>query len=336
MTRGDTPYTESNNRPEGLRFQCMLSRTSSQWSFKSVRSRLSSFSSIDSDDSSEIEVTVKQIKRHVLRAFREEPHLFHPKDVAKVKKSDSFIQRFILDHQSNKKNNWEEILEAVLDSLKWRMEFGINEMDHRMFPKEFFDLKVFSLGQVGPKEFVLYMKARRFRKFDGLQERILQFMIYCFESKAEEFGDDVKITMFSDISGCGFSQIDIKLFMAAIPIFLKNYPAIAEHVYVYELPWVLKPFAKFIMSCLPAKFDKMLTFVSKHDYLDIVPFDKSPKELNGPVKTAPFEPADDAMSFDQVCQQLGMTNDQVKKSKKLIDEVLEEIKKEDRKSLSQG
>lgn len=334
MTRGETSFIDTNNRSG--RFQCLhLSRTSSQWSFKSVRSRLSSFSSVDSDHSESsngIEVSVKQIKPHVLRAFRDEPHLFHPKDIAKIRKSNSFIQRFIFEHQSKKKNNWEEILETVIESLKWRMEFGINEIDPRMFPKEFFDLKLFVLGQIAPKEFIIYMRGRRFRKFDGLQERILQFLIYCFESKAEEYGDDVKITVFADISGCGLSQIDIKLFMAAIPIFLKNYPAIAEHVYVYELPWVLKPIAKFIISCLPAKFDKMLTFVSKQDYLNIVPIDKLPYEMKGPVKMAPFEPVEDAMSFDQVSQELGITSDQNKKAKKLFEEVFAEMKKEERKS----
>ena len=276
-------------------------------------------------------MTVEQIKPNILHEINQQPHLYHPKDINKIKTSDAFIQRFITEHQSPKKNNWEEIVAVIIESLKWRKEFGLNDIDPKMFPKEFYDLKVFCMGQTGPKEFMVYTTARRFRKFDGLQDRILQFVVYCFESKAIEFGDDVKISCFCDISGCGLSQIDLKLFMAAIPIFLKNYPDIAEHAYIYELPWLLRPFAKLILACLPAKYNEMVTWVSKHDYKNVVPSRLLPDYLGGPVKTIDFEPVEGCLTIDEVGIELGMTPDQVKRGKKTVQDIVKEIQKEESK-----
>lgn len=321
----------SASRHKPSRLQSVLSRTSSTWSFKSVRSTFSSRSSWSrkSKTFEEIEVTVGQIRPHILQAIQDQPHLYHPKDVNRIRITDEFIQRFITEHQAKKKNNWEEIVGIIVESLKWRKEFGLNDLNHRMFPKEFYDLKVFVMGQIGPKEFMLYTKARRFRKFDGLQDRILQFLVYCLESKAEEYGDDVKLTCFADVSNCGVSQLDVKLFMSAIPIFLKNYPAIAQHAYIYELPWLLKPFAKFILSCLPAKYGSMVTFVSKSDYLDIVPNEKLADYLGGPVKTIDFEPAEDAITLEELGKELGLSPDVVKKGRKIVQEVMKEVEKEE-------
>lgn len=318
-----------------VRRKSFLSRASSQLSFRSVKSRFSSLSGGSKKrrpSIHEIQVTVDQVKPHVFRAIEDDPHLFHPKDVEKLRNADTFIQRFINEHQNWKKNNWEEIVDLVIESLKWRKDFGINDLNRKMFPREFYDLKVFVYGQIGPKDLMVYVKARRFRKIEGASERILQFGVWCFESLAEEYGDHLKWSAFSDLSGCGLSQVDFPLFMKAIPILLKNFPDIAEHGYIYELPWILKPIAKVVMACLPAKYNDMVTFCSKSDFLEKVPKDKLPDFLGGPVKTREFEPCEDCVTLEEAAAELGMTSEQIKKTRKVVNEMIADVRREEEKS----
>ena len=278
-------------------------------------------------------MTVDQIKPSILYEFNERPQLYHPKDVERIKTSDIFIQRFIDEHQSKKSNNSDEIILLVIESLKWRKSFGLYDIDYRSFPKEIYDCKVFCLGKIGPLEYALYLKARRFRRFDGLQERMIQFVLFSFEQLVEQNGDGIKLWLFTDASGVGMAQVDFKLLLSGIPIFLKNFPSVAKHSYVYDLSWFLKPVCHMILSCLPAKYGTMMTIVTKSDYWKTVPHELIPDFLGGPVQTYHLEPAVGAISLEQAMAESGIVSEQqVKKARKLLQEVLEQVTQDEKEA----
>lgn len=266
-----------------------------------------------------------------MRAIEEEPHLFHEKDVKKLKESDTMINRFIADHANHKTNNYDYVSSLVIESLKWRKEAGINEIDLKLFPKELLNLEIFYWGQTGPKSYTVYLMGRRFRKMPKMAESMIKLGLFCAESKLNEFGDDIKISLFNDASDCGLAQVDMGLFMKAVPIYLKNYPGIIDHVYLYNVPWFVRPVFKLILAMIPATFSDLITNCTSSDYKEKIPMDKLPDYLGGSVKTNKIDPAQDAITIEQFADKSGLSKEELKQLKKVIDCVENQKAKEAKK-----
>lgn len=264
------------------------------------------------------EVTVDAVRALVLMEISEDRSRFHEKDIEKVKNSDWFIQRFIDDAETSGKKVLEKnVVEAVINCLIWRNNFGINDFTAAMFPKEFFSSNIFSMAIGSDNKVVLYVRGKRYQKIDGWGDLILQFTCYLLEVEEAKFPDGkIQLSEFIDCTGCGYAQTDMNLTLKALPIALNYYPCLMSKAYIYQLPWLLKPMAQVAMAVLPPKYREMVIFLDPKNINQVFGKSNLPDYMGGPVETKNIDCPPDASSIEEVGKAMGISEANIKKMRK--------------------
>lgn len=308
--------------------------SSSSWSsFKSAVSRNSSGSS-SKQQGVRVEVSVEKIRSLVMVEIEGDRGSFHEKDVVKVKSNNWFIERFIRDTdlKAGTSEDMMEIVRCILECLKWRKEVGINDVEATHFPKEFYDTALFSLGSLDDDRMMLYLTGRRFRRLDGFTDLMIEFFIHCYESQYENLKDGTQLMAMVDMSGVGLSSVDLPLFFKILTIVLKYYPSLVSKVFIADMSWMFKPIAKLVFAVLPNKIANMVSFVWNAELREKNE-DKIPDFMGGPVQTYRIEPPPDCKSLEEVARiRGGISESQIKKAKKALHDVVNQIEREKRES----
>jgi hypothetical protein len=83
------------------------------------------------------------------------------------------------------------------------------------------------------------------------------------------------VTMYVDVTGGGLKNMDLTTFRQVIELHLKGFAKpIFDHVVIYGLSMILKPFAKLVLSILPAKFKRVVEISSREDVLSHIAFEE--------------------------------------------------------------
>ena len=305
--------------------------SSSSWSsFKSAVSRNSSGSNLKQHQSVRVEVTVEKIRSLVMVEINESPQLFHENDVVKVKTNSWFIERFIrdTDPKATSSQDMMVIVKSIIECMKWRKEVGINDVKGTHFPKEFYDTALFCLGSLNDGSMMLYLTGRRFRRLDGFTDLMIEFFMFCYESQYENLKDGTQLMAMVDMSGVGLSSVDLPLFFKILTIVLKYYPSLVSRVFITDMSWMFKPIAKLVFAVLPNKIANMVSFVWNAELRE-KNGDKIPDFMGGPVQTYRIEPPPNCKSLEEVARiRGGISESQIKKAKKALHDVVNQIKRE--------
>src|SRR6185437_4950041 len=89
--------------------------------------------------------------------------------------NDWSVKRFILDHKNDTTNAFKVLVEA----MKWRKTFGINDLSEEDFPREFFEnALVFPCGLSKHGYSIIYIRAQMVNKLDAFSELHKRFYAF--------------------------------------------------------------------------------------------------------------------------------------------------------------
>ena len=300
--------------------------SSSSWS--SFKSALSRNSCGNNKHSAQVEVSVENVRSLVMAQVKDNSEWYHENDIVKVKTNQWFVDRFIKEGDSKIIQDPGVIASSITECLKWRKEIRINEMKATNFPKEFYDTALFAMGPLTDGNVMLYLTGRRFKRIDGFTDLWIEFFLYCYESQYESFKDGTKLMVLLDVSGVGLSGVDLPLFFKLITIVLKYYPSLVTKFFILDMPWILKPIAKVVFAILPKKYVDMVGFVWKRDLKENMGLDKLPDFMGGQVETYRIPPPPNCNSLEDIAARKGISGGQIKKAKKILDEITKQMEKE--------
>lgn len=313
-------------------FSCVTKRqnSSSSWnSFKTAVSKISSLgngSKKNPNPSTPIDAppTIESIRTIILDEINHNPHLYHENDVVKVKSSDWFIDRFIKEHETDSTMN---VSRYIIECMKWRKDIGINDVKSSDFPKEFYDTELFRIGHLDDGRIMIYLTCHRFRRLDGFTDLWVDFFLHCYESQYDTHKDGTSMVALVDVTGVGLSCVDLPLFFKLMSIVLKYYPSLVSKVYIMDMSWIFKPIAKVIFAALPKKYANMVSFLSRDEFKSKVGTNKVPDFMGGPIDTYRIEPPENCPTLEQVAGDSGITVAQIKKAKKVFNEITRQSNK---------
>lgn len=305
-------------------FSCVTKRqnSSSSWnSFKTAVSKISSRGNGSKNHPSTPTDTlpsIESIRTIILDEINRNPQFYHENDVVKVKTSDWFIDRFIKENETASATT---VSRCIIECIKWRKDIGINDVKSSDFPKEFYDTELFRIGHLDDGNIMIYLSCHRFKRLDGFTDLWVDFFLHCYESQYESYKDGTNILALLDVGNVGLSSVDLPLFFKLMSIVLKYYPSLVSKVYVMDMSWIFKPIAKVIFAALPKKYANMVRFLSKDEFKTKVGIKKVPDFMGGSIDTYRIEPPENCVTLEQVAGESGITNLQIRKAKKVFNEM---------------
>lgn len=257
---------------------------------------------------------------------------FHIRDIDRIKRSDHFIQRYIDDANACAKVGTritnEKVVNAIIDVLKWRKEFGINDFTAQMFPKEFFEAGIIKISNLRNGDIMIYVVGRRYKKVDEWSDCIIDLLLWKFDEIESTLPEGAKVSVFVDATGCGLSQADTGLLFKGIPILIGYYPGAVSKAYFYQVPWLLKPFAQMALALLPAKFKELVCFVESKTGIASMGEENVPDFMGGPVITKDFPIPDNVGTVESAGSARGISKSNIEKMKKMVDAAIKDAIKD--------
>jgi len=207
--------------------------------------------------------------------------LFDNKDVDKLMTDDGYLSRFWIHAFFIPGERVENTTNLVIDTFKWRKEFGVNDITESDL-----DLEILNRGSLyyhnrdkkGSR--LLVFSIRKHIKDSKKIDVMKKMLIYILERlDKEETGK--RITIIFDSEAAGLSNFDLEQVKFLIHVLISYYPNFVEKILVFEMPWILNTAWKVIKSLLPPPAVARIKFVNKTNIKELISSDQLPINWGG-------------------------------------------------------
>ncbi|XP_043217652.1 motile sperm domain-containing protein 2-like isoform X2 [Amphibalanus amphitrite] len=210
------------------------------------------------------------LRRRFLEAVEKEEvrdHV-HPQDIVRARTDDLWCKRFMAHGDLE----IDKAFDFMMDSVKFRHEWQVNELTHDSVVTEFFErgtLSVHGRDRDGAA-LMIFHSCLHERTHGERFERVKQFLVYWVEKiEREERGQ--RISLILDMGNAGLSNVDIPFIGFLINLFKLYYPDMLNSIIVFEMPWIMNAAWKIIKQMLPPKSHQLIKFVNKKDIGTVIP-----------------------------------------------------------------
>ena len=251
---------------------------------------------------------IEQLRKKVLAKIEEinkEGTEIHQKDVDLIANTNDMLWRFLLfDLDCNDKVkdeidvnmvNYDNACKLLLESLKWRKQYGLHDIRDAHFPREFYKLKMFTYTHhTDINRLILFVRAN---KYVSISSSMREFMVKCLVHEVEKrvialspltergFYDLNSITIL-DCTGIGYENLDIKLMMSILGL-AARFPLLGKETWIYGLPNFAKYLEPIVRKGIPRHVNKRILLVSHDEAVTKLGLDRLPKFMGG---TCPIDP----------------------------------------------
>lgn len=246
-------------------------------------------------------ITISSVRESFISKYDDNVHNFHIKDVERIKSDDMFFQRFINGAIFNDPDaNVQNVIDLIFKVLSWRQEYKINDMSPTDLPVEIVKCGLLKQAILPNGDIMICIIARRYRKVDEIMEKailpgIFWYYEYCIVPNLKP---DTRLHILFDGSGCGLNQADTILITAGVPILINYYPGLVSKCYIYNMPWILKPFITLFRPLIPKKFTNIGYIMNDKNMNDFMGSVGVPDILGGDIVTTDLYISDTMPDFD--------------------------------------
>ena len=220
-----------------------------------------------------------EVRKRFLQEYEENPDLYDPIDVERVKTDEWTIKRFL----GFKKSNIDESVQALISNMKWRKEFGVSQIKETDFPYEFFWIgECHTYARDKNNVATVYLRVKFHKQLNDWQPLIKKYLIFVMEKMDQEIrkGADGWALIYDCEGGTIFNNnMDLLFFM--VETFFSHYPMALVYIGLYELPWVLRAIYHICRGWIPEDFRKLFVFLNKDNIWDHVGGQNLPDYLHG-------------------------------------------------------
>lgn len=237
-----------------------------------------------------------QVINSVLSEIHSDESLVDPLDVEKVNKADGLILRAILsfmdenpsldiNNNINDEETMKKITNDIMDTLKWRKKYELNQMTAHDFPTAFFNHKYFMVCEkmFNDDTVILVKDETKHEKVSSQWNKIVErFMVYFTEYVTSQYFNNGKDVIYlMDFTSFGYKHIDPNLCMSFYEIIGKHYPRITVQNNAIDMPWYAKPVMKLVMKILPKSLSQEFKVMSRKELINKLGEDFTPSCLGG-------------------------------------------------------
>lgn len=257
--------------------------------------------------------TINVIREALLGKFEENASLFDVRDAARLRADDWLIARFLLDKLPDFSSQLEAIeptIAALEETLKWRREFGVNDLKDSDFPVQFYQSGVVTVAR---ENRIIYIRARRYKRVSGWTDVISKWIIHEIE-KMEHRAPGERVSIILDNADVGMSAIDTSLGLTLIPILLRHYPSGFDNFTLLDMPWVCRATTAICLKLLPARLQGLIKIMDSKQAINVYGSGSLPTFMGGDVEFSLETPAE-ALDIEEVGKKNNIDESSIKKLK---------------------
>lgn len=227
---------------------------------------------------------VSSVKQIFLDKYREniEKGLYDDRDLEKIR-TDDFLLELYCKHIPKAKPD--EVASLINDSLKWRLEYQMNDMSDESFEEKIWEqgaIFYHNTDKDGHK--VLIIRVKLHRKGDSQYlHTVKRFFAWHIEKVFREKPGEPVVMLF-DMYGAGLGNLDMDFIKFCINCFKYNYPCILALMLVYEMPWIFNAAWKIIKTWLSPEAVQKIKFVDKLTIQEFISRDQLMEQMGGTEK----------------------------------------------------
>ncbi|KAK3602325.1 hypothetical protein CHS0354_007119 [Potamilus streckersoni] len=225
-----------------------------------------------------LDVSAEKIREKFLQKYGDniKKNLYDDRDVQKVQENDSYLETFF-----RKRETVDEAVDRLHESLKWRMEFGMNDMTEDNFERQVWEKgAVFFHNHDKDGHRILFLKVKEHRKDPQTQPVIKRFFAFHLETFYRHNPEEKLVILF-DMTETGLSNLDMELIKFVITSFKIYYPVILDKMLIYEMPWVFNAAWTIIKTWLSAEAVNKIKFAKKADIQEYINKDQLMEHMGG-------------------------------------------------------
>jgi len=225
---------------------------------------------------------VQELREKAMKALQEKGEdNFHPADIKRIKEDDHSVWAFLV-HQ-RREVSW--AFDMLMECLKWRKEFGVNDIKDSEFPQFFDDIgAMYVLNKDKQGHRLIIMHVRRYRKEPIIANLARRYFVYNLEKLVRE-DDRHRVTILFDLHGAGLNNVDMDFLFFMFSCFKTYYPSSVAHILVFDMPWIFTAMWKVVKGWLNSRAVSKIKFVNKNSVLEYIDPDQLLEEFGGNGKT---------------------------------------------------
>ena len=180
----------------------------------------------------------------------------------------------------------EKVIAMISDTLEWRKGNTLSSLTPLSFPIEFYSVGgLFVYTQDKYDNLLLVFRLKMYQKIPELQEGMELFTTYkMFEAHnicVDESNSFQGWCLIFDMTDVTMAQCDLPQLFWLINTFLSYFPKTLRQAYVYNVAWIFKKLANFMMNFLPKEYQEIVKFLSGEEILQHFDRDKLPDYMGG-------------------------------------------------------
>lgn len=192
-------------------------------------------------------------------------------------------------HDKATRKEADKTIGIIRETLHWRKESGISDLNDFSFPIEFYSVGGLFLYTTDKfNNVILVFRVKMYQKIPELQEGMELFTTYkMFEAHNLTVSHDGSPAKYSgwalifDLTDVTMSQCDLPQLFWLINTFLSYFPKTLRAAYVVNVPWILKKLLSFILSIIPSEWAAIVKVVSSKELTKYVESENLPDYLGG-------------------------------------------------------
>ncbi|XP_053399459.1 motile sperm domain-containing protein 2-like isoform X2 [Mercenaria mercenaria] len=201
---------------------------------------------------------------------------YDDRDVKKFREDDAYVASFIRYYET-----LQDASNHLHESLKFRLEFGVNDVTEDNFPQEMWETgAMYYHNHDKDGHPILYIQVKQHVRDAQLLPTIKKWFAFHLEKQYRKDPDSTVVILF-DLDGAGLSQIDMEFVKHIINSFKLYYPKLLEYMLVYEMPWLFSAAWKLIKQMLNAESVKKIKFVTKANVQEYINKDQLLGHMGG-------------------------------------------------------
>ena len=242
------------------------------------------------------------------------------RDIERIKNDDWFIERFIQKRRVlGEEITIKSVVDPIMKTLKWRQEFGVNDIRTDLIPKEFYDDRNFLIGMIGD-DVITFTREKNRPRISEWNDIIINHIIHSFEYFTNKYHRSIISVV--DCSGIGIMDTDMSLSMRIALILSKNYPSLVKMVYYHNMPSIIVPLYQTFKNLTPKKYRMMISLTNDDNLCEILGGKQNlPPFLGGTLTVTGMPVPSDCRSIEEVGKARNISEASILKMRKFFDSI---------------
>ncbi|KAJ6220668.1 hypothetical protein RDWZM_006480 [Blomia tropicalis] len=191
---------------------------------------------------------IRTIRERFESELSQNESLYHPIDIERVRKYEWQIKRYLEDCD----NDVEQAYKNMIKTLQWKQSFGVHTLKQSQFPREMYEtyrIETETVDRTGRLTITeSFIDQRYYAELIPFVQKLTVFSMETLDHRCGENG----IIYIGDFTNTPLANLNVSLARFRVEVLNQYYPGLAKKILLINIPFLLKPVIKLIVSFMKA------------------------------------------------------------------------------------